>query len=172
MNIGAALRLVCTCGRGRCGSPRMERISRCISLRSWPLSRRWIKLERTSLSTEKLENATRVASTKVPHDRRNVIFAKALVNIILARFLRALRISRNIKLEMLFRHKVISCVWVTPITLPPIYTEYHSLMICRCAWVFGVPQLCARLNDNLGMDLTKVGVSGEGQEQFRIRKRG
>lgn len=73
---------------------------------------------------------------------------------------------------MLFRHKDTSCVWLTPNTLPPIYTEYHSLMICRCAWVFGVPQLCARLNGNLGMDPTKVGVSGEGQEQFRIRKRG
>lgn len=64
MNIGAALCLVRTCGRGRCGSPRMERISRCISLRSWLRSRRWMKLERTSLSMEKLEKATWVAKAQ------------------------------------------------------------------------------------------------------------
>lgn len=53
MNMGAELCLPWRWGRGRCGRPRMERISRCISRRSGPRSRRWMKLECTSLSTVK-----------------------------------------------------------------------------------------------------------------------
>ncbi len=53
MNIGAALCLPWRCGRGRCGNPRIDRISRCISRRSWLFKRRWMKLEWTSLSRVK-----------------------------------------------------------------------------------------------------------------------
>lgn len=59
MNMGAELCLPWRCGRGRCGRPRMERISRCISRRSGPRSRRWMKLECTSLSTVKSASTQR-----------------------------------------------------------------------------------------------------------------
>lgn len=82
MNIGAAVCLVWTWGRGRCGRPRMERISRCISLRSWLRSRRWMKLERTSLSVEKFEKA--ICATREPKQqhRRSVPAAGALATIV------------------------------------------------------------------------------------------
>lgn len=57
INIGAALCFPWRWGRGRCGSPRIDRISRCISLRSWLFSRRWMKLEWNSLSKVKFVNA-------------------------------------------------------------------------------------------------------------------
>lgn len=57
INIGAALCFPWWWGRGRCGSPRIDRISRCISLRSWLFSRRWIKLEWNSLSKLKFVKA-------------------------------------------------------------------------------------------------------------------
>ncbi|KAG7257039.1 hypothetical protein CRUP_014866 [Coryphaenoides rupestris] len=60
MNMGAAA-LLCLpwrCGRGRCGRPRIDRISRCISRRSWLLRRRWMKLEWTSLSSTHREKSS------------------------------------------------------------------------------------------------------------------
>uniref|UniRef100_A0A8C3C2B3 Uncharacterized protein n=1 Tax=Cairina moschata TaxID=8855 RepID=A0A8C3C2B3_CAIMO len=62
MNMGAELCLPWRWGRGRCGRPRMERISRCISRRSGPRSRRWMKLECTSLSTVKSARTQRSQS--------------------------------------------------------------------------------------------------------------
>lgn len=60
----------------------MERISRCISLRSWLRSRRWMKLERTSLSAETFENAICAVRQPKQHDRRSVTAAGALVTIV------------------------------------------------------------------------------------------
>lgn len=66
INIGAALCFPWWWGRGRCGSPRIDRISRCISLRSWLFSRRWIKLEWNSLSKLKFVKAV-LARTQQLH---------------------------------------------------------------------------------------------------------
>uniref|UniRef100_A0A8I3QW40 Uncharacterized protein n=1 Tax=Canis lupus familiaris TaxID=9615 RepID=A0A8I3QW40_CANLF len=62
MNMGAELCLPWRCGRGRWGKPRIERISRCISRRSWLRRRRWMKLECTSLSRLKSARAERSRS--------------------------------------------------------------------------------------------------------------
>uniref|UniRef100_A0A9L0J8R5 Uncharacterized protein n=1 Tax=Equus asinus TaxID=9793 RepID=A0A9L0J8R5_EQUAS len=59
MNMGAELCLPWRWGRGRWGKPKMERISRCISRRSWLRRRRWMKLECTSLSRLKSARAER-----------------------------------------------------------------------------------------------------------------
>uniref|UniRef100_A0ABI7WLR7 Uncharacterized protein n=1 Tax=Felis catus TaxID=9685 RepID=A0ABI7WLR7_FELCA len=59
MNMGAELCLPWRWGRGRWGKPKIERISRCISRRSWLRRRRWMKLECTSLSRLKSARAER-----------------------------------------------------------------------------------------------------------------
>lgn len=60
----------------------MERISRCISLRSWLRSRRWMKLERTSLFAETFKKAICAVTQPKQHDRRSVTVAGALVTIV------------------------------------------------------------------------------------------
>uniref|UniRef100_A0A7N4NW44 Uncharacterized protein n=1 Tax=Sarcophilus harrisii TaxID=9305 RepID=A0A7N4NW44_SARHA len=64
MNMGAEFCLPWRWGLGRWGKPRMERISRCISRRSWLRSLLWMKLECTSLS--------RVKSARMERSRRKM----------------------------------------------------------------------------------------------------
>lgn len=60
----------------------MERISRCISLRSWLRSRRWMKLERTALSAETFEKGICAVRQPKNQDNRSVTAAGALVTIV------------------------------------------------------------------------------------------